>query len=154
MPAIKEAFRSGEISYSKVRAITRVADFLNEQALVEMARSCTAAHVAQRVKTMRQAERLQESKVAFDAYQKRSFTCRYDESGNLFFEGRLPADIGAVLMQALDRATDWLFHDQRTAAMDLPPEVQSDDALGVLAERFLSDPPQAADGLTRLIGTR
>jgi hypothetical protein len=157
LPLIKEAFRSGELSYSKVRAITRVADFLNERELVEMAKSGTAAHVAQCVKTLRQAERLQESKVAFDAYRKRSFTCHYDASGNLYFEGRLPADLGALLMQALDRATDWLFHDQEryrqrklpdeALVMDMPPEVRRADALAVLAERFLAEPPAAEDGL-------
>ena len=157
LPAIKEAFRLGEISYSKVRSLTRVADFLNEKELLETAKSCSATHLAQRVKMLRQAERLQESKTAFDAYRKRSFTCHYDESGNLYFEGRLPADVGALLVQALDRATDWLFHDQaryrkrkRTDegnVMDLSPEVRSADALAVLAERFLADPPLAEDGL-------
>ena len=70
LPAIEEAFRLGELSYSKVRAITRVADFLNEHELVAMAKSCSAADVAQRVKTLRQAERLQDSTVAFEASQK------------------------------------------------------------------------------------
>ena len=46
LPLIREAFRLGEISYSKVRAITRVAEWHNEAELVEMAKAHTAAHVA------------------------------------------------------------------------------------------------------------
>ena len=112
LPLIRAAFRSGELSYSKVRAITRVADWENEAELVAMATANTAAHVARIVTGLRQVERLKEAKVAFDAYRHRSFTCRFDENGSLVFEGRLPAEQGALLLQALDRAMDWLFTGQ------------------------------------------
>ena len=112
LPLIREAFRSGELSYSKVRAITRVADWENEAELVAMATANTAAHVARIVTGLRQVERLKEAKVAFDAYRHRTFACRFDESGSLVFEGRLPAEQGALLLQALDRAMDWLFTGQ------------------------------------------
>ncbi len=59
LPLIRECFRSGELSYSKVRAITRVAGSDNEAELVQMARTNTAAHVARNVAAMRQAERLE-----------------------------------------------------------------------------------------------
>ena len=174
LPLIRECFRSGELSYSKVRAITRVAGSDNEAELVQMARANTAAHVARNVAAMRQAERLSESKAAFDAYRHRTFTCHTDEDGTLVFEGRLPADQGALLIQALDRAMDWLVrgapsgdggrdHDRPTrdgqqdrdgqrdcdgANVDaLPQTVRRADALAILAERFLSEPPQADEGL-------
>jgi len=67
-----------------------------------------AAHVARRVAAIRQAERLSESKAAFDAYRHLTFTSHTDEDGTLVFEGRLPADQGALLLRALDRAMDWL----------------------------------------------
>src|SRR5262249_40316735 len=108
LPLIRQSFRRGELSYSKVRAITRVADWHNEEALVEMARACTAAHVARHVAALRQADRLSESKAAYDAYRHRTLTCHVDEDGTLVFEGRLPADQGALLLRALDRATEWL----------------------------------------------
>ncbi len=91
LPLIRAAFRGGDLSYSKVRAITRVADWENEAELVAMATANTAAHVARIVTGLRQVERLKEAKVAFDAYRHRSFTCRFDENGSLVFEGRLPA---------------------------------------------------------------
>ena len=87
----------------------------NEAELVEMARANTAAHVARNVASMRQAERLSDSKAAFDSYRHRTFACRTDDDGTLVFEGRLPADQGAVLIQALDRAMDWLMRGGRRA---------------------------------------
>ncbi len=144
LPLIRECFRSGELSYSKVRAITRVAGSDNEAELVEMARTSTAAHVARYVASMRQAERLSESKAAFDAYRHRTFTCHTDEDGSLVFEGRLPADQAALLVQALDRAMEW-FGDRFDES---PQTIRRADALAILAERFLSEPPRADEGLS------
>lgn len=45
LPGISEKFRQGEISYSKVRAMTRVATEKNEEYLLMIARHGTAAHV-------------------------------------------------------------------------------------------------------------
>ena len=156
LPSIRAAFRDGEISYSKVRAITRVADWSNEAELVELAKASTAAQVAKRVQDLRQVARLEESKAAYDAYRHRTFACHTDENGSLIFEGRLPAEHGALLLQALDRAMDWLFsgrphrgrlrHDEALVE-DMPQEVRRADALSILAERFLSEPPAADEGL-------
>jgi len=115
----------------------------NEAELVQMARTNTAAHVARNVAAMRQAERLSESKAAFDAYRHRTFTCHTDEDGTLVFEGRLPADQGALLIQALDRAMEWLGR----GFDETPQTVRRADALAILAERFLSEPPAEGDGL-------
>ena len=156
LPLVREAFESGEISYSKVRAITRVADWRNEVELVDIAKANTAAHVAKIVKGMRQVERLKESKAAFDAYRRRTFECHTDEDGSLVFEGRLPAEQGVLLLLALDRAMDWLFNGQpnrmkqrhdETRVEDMPQDVRGADALAILAEQFLSDPPNAEDGI-------
>ncbi len=87
---------------------------------------------------------------------RRSFTCRTDESGALVFEGRLPPEQGALLLQALDRAMDWLFNgqphrsrQQRDDARveDMPQDVRRADAIAILAERFLAEPPNADEGI-------
>jgi hypothetical protein len=153
---IREAFRSGQISYSKVRAITRVADWRNEAELVEVAKANTAAHVAKIVQGMKQVERLKESKAAFDAYRHRTFTCHTDDDGSLVIEGRLPAEQGVLLLMALDRAMGWLFNGQpyrsrqrhdEARVEDMPQDVRRADALAILAEQFLSDPPVAEEGI-------
>ncbi len=59
LPVVSEAFREGRLSYSKVRAVTRIADASNEEHLVEMALAATAAHIEKIVRKYRQVERLQ-----------------------------------------------------------------------------------------------
>jgi len=53
LPLVSEAFSSGELSYAKVRAMTRVAHRDNEEALLEFALRTTAAIVAQRCRELR-----------------------------------------------------------------------------------------------------
>jgi hypothetical protein len=58
---ISAAFASGEISYSKVRAMTRVATPDNEDYLLQIARHGTAYHVETLVRKYRRAKKLQET---------------------------------------------------------------------------------------------
>ena len=58
LPKISEAFRKGEISYSKVRAVTRVAHPGNEDYLLMITRHGTAHHVETLVSGYRRAKRL------------------------------------------------------------------------------------------------
>jgi len=53
LPGISGEFASGELSYSKVRALTRVASRANEDELLVFALRSTAAHVAERCSELR-----------------------------------------------------------------------------------------------------
>ncbi|MCY4648210.1 MAG: DUF222 domain-containing protein, partial [Gammaproteobacteria bacterium] len=61
---IPEAFARGEISYSKVRAMTRIADAENEAELLEFARHGTTAHVEKMVRYWRRIDRGDASRAA------------------------------------------------------------------------------------------
>jgi hypothetical protein len=173
LPLVDEAFRTGRLSYSKVRAVTRIATAADEAELVEFAASTTAAHVEQHVRARRQAERLADPQAAFDAYRRRRFTCHTEEDGSLVFEGRLPAEQGALLLLALERAMEWVYREsaqevreaptapdrekQRRARCrrtdehpfkGVPYPARQADALAALAERFLAAPPASEDGLS------
>ena len=61
-----------------------------------------------------------------------------------------------MLLQALDRAMDWLFrgqphrgrlHYDDARVEDLPQDVRRADGLAILAEQFLAEPPEADAGL-------
>jgi hypothetical protein len=156
LPQIWEAFRAGRVSYSKVRAITRIADARNEEDLVEKALALPTADLERYVKTQRQIERLEERRAAFKAYRHRTFSCRWDTDGSLAFEGRLSAEQGAILLQAMDRCVEWLYREQpyrrrrlfdEARIQDIPLEQRRADGLAALAERFLAQPPQADEGL-------
>ncbi|RZV34424.1 MAG: DUF222 domain-containing protein, partial [Chromatiales bacterium] len=53
LPAISAAFSTGELSYSKVRSLTRVANANNEDSLLAFALRHTAAQVAERCRELR-----------------------------------------------------------------------------------------------------
>lgn len=102
LPGIDEAFRSGVISYSKVRAMTRSATLQNEAMLLQVALHGTAQHVEQLVRKYRRTERLSDSKRDASNYEARELTCFFDEDGMLVLRGRLTPEDGAVFLQALN----------------------------------------------------
>ncbi|HEX7354467.1 MAG TPA: DUF222 domain-containing protein [Mycobacteriales bacterium] len=155
LPAVRGAFAAGQISYSKARALTRVATTTNEQALVSTATACTASQLD---RLCRGIARARSSGEILEQAARASFTARWEEDGTLRFSGRLPAEEGAVLLAALaavrpDPITD--PDDSRptgTRSCTAPPDpaaraARSDAAaLLVLAEHALTSPPAPADG--------
>ena len=57
---ISAAFASGELSFSKVRALTRIANADNEAELLHLARYATAAHLKKLVRAYRPVGRFEE----------------------------------------------------------------------------------------------
>ena len=70
LPAVRGAFASGELSFSKVRALTRVATEDNEEELVGIARHATAAQLEVMVRSYRRAVRVQELELRTRATQR------------------------------------------------------------------------------------
>ncbi|MFC1611368.1 DUF222 domain-containing protein [Myxococcota bacterium] len=109
LPAISAAMAQGALSYSKVRALTRIATPQNEEELLENAHQGTASHVEKMVRLWRRACRAEE--LGREAMQQAEKYLRvyWDDTGMLVIEGRLPAEEGAVVERALDAARDELF---------------------------------------------
>lgn len=113
LPLLDERFRSGELSYSKVRAITRIADADSEAEWIDTALRHTAAQLERIVRQHRQTTTLGGPDGALAAWTHRHLDYRVQGDGSLSFEGRVPAEVGAMLMQALDRALEWMDQDAR-----------------------------------------
>ena len=111
LPAISSSFASGQLSFSKVRALTRIADCSNEVELLELSLHATAAQVEKVVRGYRRAGRLAERELAMARHAARELTYYHDEDGCLVISARLPAEEGAVVLKALEAAMD----AQRTA---------------------------------------
>jgi len=148
LPKISEAFRKGEVSYSKVRAMTRVADAANEDYLLGIARHGTAYHVEGIVAKYRRAKRLQDAENANFQYEMRTVDHYYDDDGALVLKARLPAEVGALVMKALDQAMDRQFHATDVSAETPEPDPEPTrytygqrraDALAELAETYLAN---------------
>ena len=57
LPLIAEAFAEGRLSYSKVRALTRIAEPDTEQSLLQVANEMTASQTERLVRSWRRAEK-------------------------------------------------------------------------------------------------
>ena len=106
LPKLSDAMRRGVISYSKVRAVTRVATPENEQALLNVAKCGTAAHVEQVVRGWRRVDRSAEKTEERRRHETRSLRTWVDDDGMVLVQGRLTPEVGAVLRRALEAACD------------------------------------------------
>jgi hypothetical protein len=97
LPAIAAAFGAGRLSYTKVRAITRIATPDTEQTLLDVALAGTAGQVERMVRAARAAAK---SGAGFAA--ERSASWRWDEDGHLVLRAKLPPEQGALLVAALE----------------------------------------------------
>ena len=104
LPKIAQAFGEGRLSYSKVRAVTRVATAETEDSLLNIALHGTAAHVERTVKGFRRVLRVLERDEAEAIHERRYLDCRRDADGSVRIEARLAPDVGELLLKALDVA--------------------------------------------------
>lgn len=154
LPTMSARFKRGELSYSKVRAMTRIANEENEDYLLGIAKHGTAHHVERLVSLYRGCKRQQDNENANEAHKKRELQCHYDTDGCLVIHGRIPAAQGALIMKALERAMEHNDqpkpYNQKVPAgtSEEPFYAQRADALAELAEIYLScdqSPASTAD---------
>jgi hypothetical protein len=140
---VRAAFAAGELSYCKVRAITRVATAQTEEQLVELARHATGAQLERLVRGYRGALAAT-LEAAQDAHAARSLSWEWEEDGSAGLTGRLPADEGALLLAALEAA-------QPPAPAARAEPIAPEDACAQ-AERTPTDPigARCADALVTL----
>ena len=103
---LSDALRRGAVSYSKLRAVTRVATPETEQALLDVALAGTAAHVEQVVRTWRRVDRAAEQAEEQQRHESRALDTWVDDDGMVVVRGRLTPEVGAVVRRALEAALD------------------------------------------------
>lgn len=145
LPLLSAALRRGEVSYSKVRAVTRVCTPENEAELLEVARCGTASQVERIVRAWRRVDRLEEEQSDRARHDARTFTMYIDDDGMYVVRGRLTPEAGAVLDRAVDAAAGVLHRRTRDAVEDTSPAQCRADAVGLLAECALSGRAVGAD---------
>ena len=106
LPAISLQFSTGKLSYSKVRALTRVASRQNEDELLAFALRHSATLVAERCRELRCGSEASTPDAA-RAFANRSLRLRRDhQRGTMTVTVELPLDTGELLEKALDKARD------------------------------------------------
>ena len=143
LPKISAAFGEGRLSYSKVRALTRVATAETEDLLLDIALNGTAAHVERTVRGFRRVQRYRERDEAEVLHERRYLSCRRDADGSVRVDARLAPEVGEMLFKALQAADAELEEragDERVSA-ETPPRSVSQrraDALEHILGRFLA----------------
>ena len=157
LPQTADALAGGSISYAKVRALTRVATPEREAELLEFARAGSAAKLERTVRMWRMLSRDEELTAEQARHRSRAFSVFVDGDGMYVVKGRLEPEAGAVLMRAVEAASDALFRREGAARAggheddsdaggrvgdggDARPEPKRRraDAVGLLAERALA----------------
>ncbi|HKZ73636.1 MAG TPA: DUF222 domain-containing protein, partial [Steroidobacteraceae bacterium] len=149
LPRIAAEMARGKLSYSKVRALTRIACSQNEEYLLSIALHGTASHVEKLVRHYRRAKDAEELSREARQQAGRGISCFFDEDGSLVLNGRLPAEAGALLLEAFDAAMKEIPPPDVSA--ETPGErpsiaVRRADALAVIAESFVAQGSDALQG--------
>jgi hypothetical protein len=145
LPRLADALARGELSYSKVRELTRVATPEVEEQLLAVGRAGTACHVERIVRGWRRVDRAAEVREDARRDKARALHVYQDEDGMVRIRGRLTPEQGAVVMQALAAARETLYQRTRSTPSwpeDVPAETpsmeqQQADALALVAESAL-----------------
>jgi hypothetical protein len=122
LPLISSAFREGKVSYSKVRAMTRVATPENEESLLSIANHGTAAHVERLVSNYRRVKRLEAIGEENVRHTQRELYWYDDGDGMWTFRGKFTAEQGALISKALETVMDEMFRESENEPEDVSAE--------------------------------
>ncbi|MQA36154.1 HNH endonuclease signature motif containing protein [Modestobacter roseus] len=125
LPVTSAAFSAGELSYSKVRALTRVAEPGTEAELVEFARRATASQVERTVRAWRRADAVDAGRVP----DRRRFSWWTEDDGMISIRIRMEAEHGAELLAAVESLAERDARRERAArkrSADEPDEPERD----------------------------
>ncbi len=104
LPLISAAMSRAELSFSAVRALSRVATAENEGDLLELARGCTVAELERVVRAYKRGSRKDEAALERERYESRCLSVFPDDDGMYVVKGRLTPEVGALLMRAVEAA--------------------------------------------------
>ena len=137
LPLTAGAMKSGQLSYTKVRTMTRVATPETEATLLKYAQSTSAARLEWLARGWKMASRDGELAAEEVRHRCRAFSVAIDADGMYVVRGRLEPEVGAVLMRAIEAAGDALYRGEDAEARPRNRQRRA-DAAGLVAERALA----------------
>jgi len=145
--AVREAFAAGVLTYSKVRAITRVVTPESEPKLVEMARHATAAQLERIVAGYRRMGNDDRKREANAAYERRRVDTFHDPD---CFTARLRTthDDGAAFRGALGQLVEQSLRDRPLAEGETRAQRRADVLVDVVVRAARGGSDGAHDGAT------
>jgi hypothetical protein len=109
LPATRAAFTRGELTLTKVRALTRVATASSEEGLLELAGALTASQLERALRAFRRLA-VEEAR---ETHELEYVDWFFAEDGALFLRARLAAEDGTLLVKALEAARERIVEQRR-----------------------------------------
>jgi hypothetical protein len=172
LPAIQEAFARGQLTFAKVRALTRVATAASEEGLLELAFALSASQLERALRAYRRIA----AEEARETHELEYVDYHWGEDGSLYLRARLAAEDGTLVVKALEAARERLRerrHEERRATegasegtgagVEHGPSAEqaarafeatrspSVEALVELARSAVTSPDESAAGHARLV---
>ena len=140
LPEIDGAFKRGALSYSKVRALTRVASSRNEQELLDYALRATASQLEAYCRRLRNGDAELSKKDAGRLHASRSLVRQFRDDGSALLSVELPREDAELVLNALELVARSLPDDPTGSLF-----TRGADALVRMAkERLCGEAPDAA----------
>lgn len=133
LPLIAASFACGELSYSKVRALTRVASERTESDLLDMALGASASQLERICGALRGALSVDDARLA---HERRHFGFSWEDDGSFSFRGRLSGEEGALVLKALELSSCLLHESSQESSA---ATISRADALVAMAESMLAN---------------
>lgn len=151
LPLLRAELAAGRLSYSKVRALTRVADVSNEECLLQIALHSTGGQLEKTVAGLKRAHDLADLE---ERHKRRRLNWRWDGDGMLVISGRFSPEDGAAILAALESvrpevaaATD----SQEEAPARVGPAVDADSMVALALLVLEHAPSTTADAATHVV---
>jgi len=133
LPVITGRFATGELSYAKVRAITRIATPDTEAQLIDFALHATASQLEDMVREFKSCER--RARATDERRRKRRYLRhRYDADGCMIITVRLAPEDGAVVLDQLEDLVRLDGLDEVVAAEDADAKTRPVDVSAETAD--------------------
>ena len=130
LPHISGAYQNGELSYSKVRAMTRVATEITERELLGYARKATASQVDQHCAGLRNVQQKFSTPCANRAHDQRKLRVTPTLDGRFLLNGELPEESARLVLKALELCMAQARREEDPSEEDLE-ELENPSAEGV-----------------------
>jgi hypothetical protein len=136
LPVTRAAFERGELSYTQVRAVTRVAEPGSEAELVLAARSCSGEQIERLARGINRAKAAEGSQK--DTAPQYGVSVRYEYDGTAVLTARLPAEQAAIVLAAVETC-----HEQLELAAQRESSAEDSSPDGFTEEQQ-SSPPESS----------
>jgi len=146
LPMISDDFRQGRISFSKVRAMSRVATPETEEYLLMIARHGTASHVEKLVSQFRKVKRIEAMEAEEQRHDLRELDWHVDDDGSYVFKARLTPEQGERVVKAIESAMDEEFEERKNVSAETSDRPAIDPASDPVAQRRADALARVAEG--------